>query len=220
MNRPRRFDLLVFDWDGTVADSIGAITDCLRLACSDLGYRAPSEDDARYIIGLGLVDALGRLLPECDPVHYPKLTERYRVHYLARAHEVVLFPGAAQALARLRERGFLLAVATGKSRRGLDAVLAQTGLQSQFHATRCADESRAKPHPEMLGFLMQDLGTVAHRTVMIGDTVHDLEMAAGAGVASVSVGYGAHAPGQLAGRAEAGPMASFRELAQWLEANA
>ena len=218
--RPRRFDLLVFDWDGTLMDSAAAITASLRAACRDLDLAVPSEEQARYVIGLGLNDAMAHILPGLDAALYPRVVERYRVHFLQLDAGTALFPGAADTIAALRDSGFLLAVATGKSRRGLDRALSATGLERCFHATRCADEGHAKPHPGMLQGLMAGLGVGKERTLMIGDTTHDMEMARAAGVPRVGVAYGAHAREALLDYAPLACMDDFESLRQWLLARA
>ena len=136
---PRNFDLLAFDWDGTLMDSAAAIAASLQSACRDLNLPVPDEEQARYVIGLGLNDAMAHILPELDPAQYPRLVERYRIHFLWHDAGTSLFPGVAEAVAALHDSGFLLAVATGKSRRGLERALGATGLKRYFHATRCAD---------------------------------------------------------------------------------
>lgn len=189
---PRPFELLVFDWDGTLMDSAAAISESLQAACTELGLPVPSRERARYVIGLGLTDALAYVLPELPEADYPRVLERFRVHFLRRDAGTTLFPGAADMIRELRDKGFMLAVATGKSRRGLDRALQATGLSECFDATRCADEGFSKPHPGMLEAVMDRLTTLPAATVMIGDTTHDLEMAKAAGVAAVAVTYGAH----------------------------
>jgi phosphoglycolate phosphatase len=189
---PRQFELLVFDWDGTLMDSAAAISESLQAACRDLGLPVPSRERARHVIGLGLTDALAYVLPELPVADYPRVLDQFRAHFLRRDSGTTLFPGAADMIHELRDSGFMLAVATGKSRRGLDRALKETGLQGCFDATRCADEGFSKPHPEMLEAVMNALATAPASTVMIGDTTHDLEMAKAAGVAAVAVTYGAH----------------------------
>lgn len=189
---PRQFELLVFDWDGTLMDSAAAISESLQEACTELGLPVPSRERARYVIGLGLTDALAYVLPGLPRAEYPKVLDRFRVHFLLRDAETTLFPGAAEMIRELHGTGFMLAVATGKSRRGLDRALQETGLGDFFHTTRCADEGFSKPHPGMLKAVMDTLATPRAATVMIGDTTHDLEMANAAGVAAVAVTYGAH----------------------------
>jgi len=217
---PRRFELLVFDWDGTLMDSAAAIAASIQAACRDLDLPVPGDEQARYVIGLGLSDAMAHLLPGVDPARYPAVQERYRVHFLQRDAGTTLFPGAAETVESLHASGFLLAVATGKSRRGLDRALASTGLQRYFHATRCADEGHSKPHPGMLQGLMEELGIAGERTLMIGDTTHDMEMAHAAGVPRLGVAYGAHEKEALLSYAPVACVDDFGSLRQWLMQNA
>jgi phosphoglycolate phosphatase len=216
MPAARRFDLLVFDWDGTLYDSTGLIVQCIQAACADLGTEVPSAADAAWVIGLGLHDALRRAAPALPPERYPELGARYRHHYMARQHELVLFDGTEPLLQQLKVRNHLLAVATGKSRRGLDQALAHSRLHGLFDATRTADETAGKPHPLMLQELMAELGVPPQRTLMIGDTTHDLQLAANAGTAAVAVAYGAHEPASLADHAPLFVAHSTGELARWL----
>ena len=215
----RRFRLLVFDWDGTLADSTALIGEALQKACGDIGLPVPDTVSARHVIGLGLDDALRSVAPSLARARYPELTARYRHHYLAREDEIALFDGARELLSELDAAGYLLAVATGKGRSGLDRALARNGLLGAFHATRCADEGFPKPHPDMLLHLMDRLGTEPADTLMIGDTTHDLELARNAGVAAVAVTYGAHAREPLARLAPIGIAHSMAELARWLRQN-
>lgn len=189
---PRPFDLLVFDWDGTLMDSAAAISESLQAACADLGLPVPSREKARHVIGLGLTDALAYVLPELPVNDYPRVLDQFRMHFLRRDTGTTLFAGAREMIHELRDAGFMLAVATGKSRRGLDRALLATGLHGCFDTTRCADEGFSKPHPGMLQTVMDTLATEPAATVMIGDTTHDLEMAKAAGVDAVAVTYGAH----------------------------
>lgn len=213
---PSRFDLLVFDWDGTLMDSASTIVASLQAACADLGLPVPSDESARYVIGLGLPDAMRHILPDLDPARFAEVVERYRHHYLLRDAGTVLFAGAAETVMELHASGFLLAIATGKSRRGLERALQATGLADYFHATRCADEGFSKPHPGMLEYLMDALGADRGRTLMIGDTTHDLEMAQNAAVASVAVAYGAHPREALLRFAPVACVSEFAELRKWL----
>jgi phosphoglycolate phosphatase len=214
-----RFDLIVFDWDGTLLDSAEAIVLSIQLACRDLGVAEPDDAGARQVIGLGLVDALARAVPDLPPARYRELAERYRYHYLSRDHDLALFDGAADMVAELHMRGHSLAIATGKSRPGLDRALAHSGLDRWFHATRCADECHSKPHPEMLLELMEALVAEPGRTLMIGDTTHDLQMARNAGVAAVAVGFGAHPTELLLAEDPLALASSTAELADWLRLN-
>lgn len=211
-----RYQLVVFDWDGTLMDSAAAIVRAITAAACDLGLEAPPEARARHVIGLGLVDALRHAVPELAEADYPKMVERYRFHYLARDHELVLFPGVFEMIGQLADAGVVLAVATGKSRLGLDRALAQSGLGRFFHGTRCADECFSKPHPEMLEQLMDELGVEPCHTLMVGDTTHDLQMARNAGVDALAVSFGAHPRSVLE---EAQPHALVETpagLAEWL----
>lgn len=215
----QRFDLLVFDWDGTLMDSAAHIASSLQAAFRDLALPVPSETHARHVIGLGLEDAMMYLNPGLDRGRYEDVVERYRVHFLAGDQEVGLFPAVAEGIAALNQAGYLMAVATGKSRRGLDRSLLATGLAPYFHASRCADEGFPKPHPQMLHAIMEMLGAPPERTLMIGDTTHDLQMAQNAGVAALAVTYGAHLPANLEGMQPLGCVGSFGQLMQWLKQN-
>ena len=217
---PRRFELLVFDWDGTLMDSAAAIVFSIQESCRDLGLPVPQRERAAHVIGLGLKDALSYAVPELPPEDYGKLAERYRHHYLARDSDIALFPGMREMLAGLKARGYLLAVATGKSRVGLDRVLEATRLKPYFNSSRCADETHSKPHPAMLQELMQELLTEPGATLMIGDTAHDMQMALSAGVPALAVSYGAHPRDNLTGLNPIACIDTPQELAPWLEMNA
>jgi len=192
MTTTRNFDLIVFDWDGTLFDSTALIARCIQAACCDLGVAVPSDRDASYVIGMGLAEALQHAAPALPRERYRELADRYRHHYFARQHEVLFFDGTLEMLNALKARNHLLGVATGKSRRGLDDALNGSALKGLFDATRTADETASKPHPRMLLELMAEFGVPPERTLMIGDTTHDLLLASNAGTASVGVGYGAH----------------------------
>lgn len=216
--RSKRYELLVFDWDGTLIDSAGLIVASLQAACAEAGLEQPSDPEARHVIGLGLGEAIAHLLPSETPDRHKEVTDLYIKHYLAREREETaeLFTGTEEALRHLRGQGHTLAVATGKSRRGLDRVLGRMGLAEVFNATRCSDETFSKPHPRMLEELMDVTFTAPEATVMIGDTTHDLEMARNAGVDAVAVTWGAHPPERLR---ELKPVACLDEPAQlwrWL----
>jgi phosphoglycolate phosphatase len=216
----RRFDLIVFDWDGTLFDSTRLIAHCIQAACADLGAAVPSDRDASYVIGLGLVDALRHAAPDVPSERYRELADRYRHHYLARQHEIVLFDGTLEMLRALKARNHWLGVATGKTRRGLEAALDAALLRGLFDATRTADETRGKPDPLMLVELMNELGAAASRTLMVGDTTHDLQLAENAGCASVAVSFGAHAPDAFASHAPLHVAHSTAELSAWLAEHA
>jgi phosphoglycolate phosphatase len=216
----RRFDLIAFDWDGTLFDSTGLIVRCIQAACRDLGMPEPSDVQAAYVIGLGLMDALRHAVPDLPVERYPELGRRYRHHYMASQHQIVLFEGTREMLAALKARNHWLAVATGKSRLGLNEALDAAQLRPYFDSTRTADETASKPHPLMLHELMGELGVEPARTLMIGDTTHDLQLAVNAGVACVGVSYGAH-PSEDFHRFEPLFVAhSTRELHEWLHEHA
>lgn len=193
-SRPLRFDLIAFDWDGTLYDSTRLIVRCIQAAVIDVGGAKPSENDAAWVIGLGLAEALARAAPDVPKEKYAELGARYRYHYLQHQDDLVLFDGVLQMIDALRARGHKLAVATGKSRRGLNEALKSVALRNRFDASRTADETFGKPHPRMLLELMEELEVPPERTLMIGDTTHDLQLALNAGCASVGVSYGAHEP--------------------------
>ncbi|HEY1393086.1 MAG TPA: HAD-IA family hydrolase [Methylibium sp.] len=218
--RPRRYDLLVFDWDGTLFDSTALIVKCIQAACRDLEVAAPSDEQAAYVIGLGLHDALQQAVPGLAVERYPELGQRYRHHYFARQHELSLFPGTLAMLRGLKARNHWLAVATGKSRHGLEealkTVVGGVPVRDFFDATRTADETASKPDPQMLHELMREFGVEPERTLMIGDTVHDLQLAANAGTPAIAVGYGAHDDATLSGFAPRFIASSVPELHDWL----
>ena len=216
MTRARRFDLIAFDWDGTLFDSTALITRCIQEACRDIGVAVPSDADAAYVIGLGLHDALKHAAPGLHPDRYPELGARYRHHYVAHQDDLVLFDGTLAMLQDLKSRNHWLAVATGKARRGLDHALAQSQLGPIFDATRTADETASKPHPRMLLELMASFGVDPGRTLMIGDTTHDLQLAVNAGAARVGVSFGAHDHESFEPFAPLFVAHSTRELHDWL----
>ncbi len=216
----KKFDLIVFDWDGTLMDSTSTIVKCIQAAARDLGLPVPNNKAASYVIGLGLQDAMQAAMPDLDPVHYPRMVERYRYHYLGQDHELTLFDGVKPMLDDLAQQGYFLAVATGKSRVGLNRAMHAAKLLSAFDATRCADETFSKPHPAMLQELTRELGQDMKRTLMIGDTTHDLQMAINAGAGGVAVRYGAHTPAELAALEPLFMAASVAELHAWLADNA
>jgi phosphoglycolate phosphatase len=217
---PKQYDLLVFDWDGTLMDSAGAIVYSIQSASRDVGLPIPSDDAARHIIGLGLNEAVAALFPDLPQSGYDALVDRYRHYFQSRDQEIPLFEGVTETIAALHDEGFLLAVATGKSRRGLDRVLEHTGIGHYFHSSRCADECFSKPHPCMLLELMDELGVEARRTLMIGDTSHDLLMASNAGVPAVGVSYGAHPREGLLALSPLACAENFGDLSRWLSEHA
>ncbi len=220
MNRPRQFDLICFDWDGTLFDSTGIITRCIQQAVVDVGGVRPTDEAASYVIGMALMPALAHAAPDVPKDKYPLLGERYRHHYLAHQNDISLFDGVLPMLAELKARHHWLAVATGKSRVGLDNVLATRDLKGIFDASRTADETAGKPDPRMLNELMRQFGTEPERTLMVGDTTHDLQMARNAGCASLGVSYGAHLPSEFEALGPRAILHSAQALRQWLNAHA
>lgn len=218
--RPRRFDLIAFDWDGTLFNSTALITRCIQLAVKDVGGTVPSDKDAAYVIGMGLMQALAHAAPDVPPEKYPQLGARYKHHYSVHQNDITLFAGVLEMLDRLKTRQHLLTVATGKSRSGLNEALRDVNLQGIFDGSRTADETAGKPHPLMLQELMMEFGVAADRVLMIGDTTHDLQMAVNAGCASVAVSYGAHEPDSFAALGPLTIAHSVAELDTWLQANA
>lgn len=215
-----RYELIVFDWDGTLIDSAGAIAECIQQAARDLGLRVPDHARARHVIGLGLRDSLRAAVPDLPPERTMEFVACYRREFLAREHAMQVFAGVIDMLDALRARGHVLAVATGKSRQGLERALDGSGLRPYFAASRCADESTPKPHPAMLHELMQALEAEPVRMLMVGDTSHDLEMAAAAGVDAVAVSYGAHAENGLRALRPRACVGSVEALRRWLQQHA
>lgn len=212
----RRYELIVFDWDGTLMDSAALIVDSIQAACRDLGFPEPDDESARQVIGLGLHEALARAIPDVALADYPRIADRYRHHFLSRHEDLTLFPGAFELLEALYERDLFLAVATGKSRKGLERSLELSGLGRFFHTTRCADETFSKPHPAMIQEIMDQLCMVPDNTLMVGDTTHDLLMASNAGVDALAVSYGAHPREVLLAEKHLACFGRFDELSNWL----
>jgi phosphoglycolate phosphatase len=218
-DQERRYELIVWDWDGTIIDSTPTIVFCIQQACRDLGFPEPDDSLASSVIGLGIQDSLRRAVPWIEPVQFPKLVDRFRHHYLARDHDLHLFSGIRELLEELRAAGFRLGVATGKSRVGLDRSLTHHGLGDLFDETRTADESFSKPHPAMLLELSDVMQVPVRRMLMVGDTTHDLQMAINAGVDGVAVTYGAHPLDTLQTTDSLGYVHSVPELSTWLKQN-
>ena len=218
--RPRQFDLIAFDWDGTLFDSTAIITRCIQLAVGDVGGTVPSDRDASYVIGLGLMEALAHAAPDVPKDKYPELGARYKHHYVQHQNDISLFTGVLPLLDALKQRQYLLTVATGKSRLGLDEALKAVELRGVFDGSRTADETAGKPHPLMLQELMAEFGVPPERVLMIGDTTHDLQMALNAGCASVGVSYGAHEPDAFTSLNPRHVAHSVPELQLWLLNNA
>ncbi|MDP3227636.1 MAG: HAD-IA family hydrolase [Acidovorax sp.] len=219
-SRPRRFDLIAFDWDGTLFDSTAIIVRCIQAAVRDVGGTVPTDKEASYVIGMALMQALAHAAPDVPPEKYNDLGNRYRFHYIQHQDDLSLFGGVLPLLNDLRERGHLLTVATGKSRRGLDEALHSVDLRGVFDGSRTADQTAGKPHPLMLQELMAEFDVAPERLLMIGDTTHDLQMAVNAGCASVGVSYGAHEPDVFHALNPLHVAHSVRDLHDWLLLNA
>lgn len=214
----RNIELIIFDWDGTLMDSEARIVACMQAAAVDLGLSVPDNDNTRNIIGLGLKEAVSMLFPELEQQAVLQVSERYRHHFLDENRTPsTLFPGADETIRELAERGYLLAVATGKGRHGLDRALWSSGLAGCFHATRCADESFSKPHPQMLFQILDELGVSPRNALMIGDTEYDLQMSNNAGIKAVAVSYGVHSLDRLLGFGPVTYLHDIRELCSRLD---
>jgi phosphoglycolate phosphatase len=213
-----KYGLVVFDWDGTLIDSAGTIVECIQESARDMGLEVPPRERASHVIGLGLHDSLRLAVPGLAAEQYVEFVDHYRRHFLARQDRMLLFDGVRELLTDLSAQR-RLAIATGKSRRGLDRALQADDLRRYFVASRCADETNPKPHPAMLLELMAELSVPREQTLMIGDTSHDLGMAQAAGVDAVAVTYGAHPEAGLRACNPVHCAASVAELRAWLTAN-
>ncbi len=218
--RPQRqFDLIAFDWDGTLYDSTRIIVDCIKDAVRDVGGVVPSDEQAAYVIGLSLEPALAHAAPDVPREKYPELSKRFSHYYVTRKEELVLFDGVLPMLSELRLQSFKIAVATGKNRTGLNHALESVELKDIFHASRTADETAGKPDPKMLFELMEEFRVLPSRTLMIGDTSHDLLMAQKAGCASIGVSYGAHKGESLEQYNPLFVAHSVHQLHHWIKEN-
>lgn len=216
MNK-RSYDLVVFDWDGTLMDSTGAIVKAIQAAARDIGVAPPEADRARYVIGLGLREALQHAVPELDASRYDDMINAYRHHYLSGDHELTLYSGVEDLLRGLQIEDRWLAVATGKSRVGLNRALTHSGLGAYFDITRTADETRGKPDPQMLHEIMDHFAVDPERTLMIGDTTHDLQMALNAGAHGLAITHGAHPVDALRSCQPVGVVDSISDLSDWIK---
>jgi len=212
----KQYELLIFDWDGTLINSEANIVYCMQAAMSDLQLPVLSEDEIKNIIGLGLKEALTTLYADIDIDTANQLTDRYRFHFLT-SEPSDPFQGVTETLTTLNEADYFMAVATGKGRQGLDKALSSTGYRSLFHTTRCADETRSKPHPQMLYEILSFLGVEAENALMVGDTEYDINMAKNAGMDSIAVTYGVHERERLAQCQPTTFIDSFAELITWLD---
>lgn len=214
----RAYDLLIFDWDGTLMDSVGSIVECTRATLAELRIPEPEEATLRGVIGLSLAETVERLSgSDVDEELARRIPETYRRHWHGTFHDrSFLFSGVEDMLGGLADAGYLLAVATGKGRRGLDRDLETTGLAGRFHATRTPDDAHSKPHPQMVLDLLDELGVAPCRALVIGDSIWDLQMATAAGVPSVAVATGAHPRERLLEHAPRTSFDSVGELPDWL----
>jgi phosphoglycolate phosphatase len=216
----KRYDLIVFDWDGTVMDSTAVIARSIQAASRDLGLQVPSDEVARHVIGLGLDQALRYAVPDCEPQRHGELVARYRHHFFSQEDEMPLFEGAEDLIRELRDEGYYLAVATGKNRIGLDRAMQNSNMAHYFHITRTADKTASKPDPTMLHEILDDLDVDVQSALMVGDTTHDLQMAINAGMASLAMTHGAHPPEQLLALNPLAMLNDFNDLRVWFDANA
>jgi phosphoglycolate phosphatase len=216
----KRYDLIVFDWDGTVMDSTAVIARSIQAASRDLELPVPSDEVARHVIGLGLDQAMRYAVPDCEPRRHVDLVARYRHHFFSQENEMPLFAGAEALMQELREDGYFLAVATGKNRNGLDRALKASNMAQYFHSTRTADQTVSKPDPTMLHEILDELDIDVSRALMVGDTTHDLQMAINAGMASLAMSHGAHPPEQLLELKPLALLHDFAGLREWLKVNA
>lgn len=213
-----KYELIIFDWDGTLSDSTGRIVDSMQQAAKQVGLTRISDFAVQNIIGLGLPEALQTLWPGIDAEQLRHMTEVYARYFVSDSQvSMDFYPHARSLLAELKEQGRQLAVATGKSRRGLDRILAESELHSSFAATRCADETASKPDPLMLNELLRELSVSASRAVMIGDTSYDLEMARAAGMDAVALSHGAHDEEILRRHSPVAVCHNLTELKHWIQ---
>lgn len=213
-----KYQLIIFDWDGTLMDSAQHITSCMKAAISDVGSESRTEQEIRNVIGLGLEEAVRGLYPEADSAFISRIAETFREHFLFKdTTPSPLFDGVGDVLEGLRSDGYYLAVATGKSRRGLDKVLRETGFENFFPVTRCSDETFSKPNPHMLFELLTDYNMQASDAIMIGDSEYDLLMANNAKMDSLAVSYGVHSLERLLEHEPLGHIDDVKEIPIWFE---
>ncbi|MGS0675259.1 HAD-IA family hydrolase [Shewanella sp. 0m-4] len=192
------YELVIFDWDGTLMDSISKIVTCMQQMAMSLSMVSPSELAIRDVIGLSMDEALKTLYPMMPVADFEPMINSYKEHYLTlNSTPSPMFDGSELLLNELSARDYRLAVATGKGRNGLNRVLNETGLARHFESSRCADESKSKPNPDMIHELLEELKVKPERAIMVGDSLHDLNMANNAGVDAIGVSYGAHSESKL-----------------------
>ena len=211
------YQLIIFDWDGTLMDSADKIANCIIASAVQLGIKEPTKEHAKSIIGLSLHEAMRILFPNENELAINKLVENYKYHFVtADDTSQGLFAGVEQGLAALSDAGALLAVATGKARRGLKRVFDEVGIEHYFVVSRCADETRSKPHPQMLHEILDFTAIGPHNTIMIGDTTFDMDMASNANMHGLAAGYGVHSSKALTDAKAITVIDSFSEIIDWL----
>lgn len=215
--KPNNFDVIIFDWDGTLLDSTAQITESIQAACLELGLPEPSRNTARNVIGMGLLDAMRTICPIADDKEQVLLVEAYQKHYVKKRNDVVLFEGVLEGLQKLQQVGYFMAVATGKSRSGLDYALDQTKTRKFFDTTRTVSECLSKPNPEMIFSICDVLNVVPQRALMVGDTTYDLVMAYEAGAFGAALSSGAHDVAQLQTAPFLSLNDSFKQFLSWLQ---
>ena len=211
------YQLIIFDWDGTIMDSAQKIANCIRASARDVGVEAPSDEKAKSIIGLGLLEAMTVLFSTATESQVKQIVEAYKYHFVkGDVTEQSLFEGVESGLQALEDAGAVLAVATGKSRAGLDRIFAETGLKKHFITSRCADETRSKPHPQMLNEILDFSAINADKAIMVGDTTYDMDMALNANIDGLGVSYGVHTESMLLESKALSVQHSFNQLLAWL----
>lgn len=213
----KTYQCVVFDWDGTLMDSIQKIVECLQAAAQDVGLPVPSRNAAKNIIGLGLHESMLAVFGDITEAKIAELVDRYKFHFLDKNQtKQPLYPAVRSGLTALDETGAALCVATGKARRGLDRVMKQENLESFFMYTRCADESRSKPHPQMLLDILEYTALNPEKVLMVGDTSYDMEMAVGASIDAIGIAHGAHSQLELSSSGANHVFDNFKDLLNWL----
>ena len=211
------YKLIIFDWDGTLMDSQARIVACLEASASDLNVQLLGQNQYKNVIGLGLREAISALYPHLQAQQVTNFADRYRYHFVtANDTPTGLFANVREMLEQLNDKGFMLAIATGKARSGLNRVLNDTGLIHCFHGSRCADETRSKPHPQMLEELLDEFGLASEEAIMVGDTEYDMLMARTLGMDALAVSYGVHEKLELLKHEPISCVDSITELSNWL----
>ncbi len=213
----KKYQLIIFDWDGTLYDSTAHIISCMQKTAEEFNVKSPDVAQLRQVIGLSFEKATERNFPDIAEDQIPKFAESFRHHiYSEDVGKSVLFDGTYDVLKTLSHEGYWLAIATGKSRQGLNRELDELGLKQFFMSTRCACETQSKPHPQMLLEIMDELGKTTDETLMVGDTVFDIELAENASVDALAVNYGAHDEAELLKYRIKGCLSDIRQLPDWI----